>query len=157
MTRITQYHNNTLTLDNDLQFQARLLVTQLPPLTPIVLRLLWLQDINPDINWKDLTMQFPSPEASLAAAIPLCLQSILDSDISHPSTSTSGVTQNPSTSNDNPDKEGDATPPQSPSIHYDGCLPTYPRIDTKDRGTPTSDTRGPQPTPPPLWTHLLPL
>ncbi|KAG5349305.1 hypothetical protein C0989_004755 [Termitomyces sp. Mn162] len=56
ITRITQYHNNTLTLDNDLQFQARLLITQLPPPTPIVLGLLWLQDINPDINWKDLTM-----------------------------------------------------------------------------------------------------
>ncbi|KAG5329880.1 hypothetical protein C0989_009233, partial [Termitomyces sp. Mn162] len=35
MTRITQYHNNTLIFDNNLQFQARLLVTQLPPLTPI--------------------------------------------------------------------------------------------------------------------------
>ncbi|KAG5715182.1 hypothetical protein E4T56_gene3096 [Termitomyces sp. T112] len=41
-TRITQYHNNTLTLNNDLQFQARLLVTQLPPSTPIVLGLPWL-------------------------------------------------------------------------------------------------------------------
>ncbi|KAG5725136.1 hypothetical protein E4T56_gene10241 [Termitomyces sp. T112] len=89
-TRITQYHDNTLTLDNDLQFQAWLLVTQLPPLTPIVLRLSCLQDINPNINWKDLTMQFPGPKASLAAAIPLRLQSISDSDISHPGTSTSG-------------------------------------------------------------------
>ncbi|KAG5349782.1 hypothetical protein C0989_001887 [Termitomyces sp. Mn162] len=62
MTRITQYHDNTLTLDNDLQFQAWLLITQLPPLTPIVLGLPWLQDVNPDIDWKDLTMQFPSPE-----------------------------------------------------------------------------------------------
>ncbi|KAG5328398.1 hypothetical protein C0989_010483, partial [Termitomyces sp. Mn162] len=77
-TRITQYHDNTLTLDNDLQFQARLLVTQLPPLTPIVLGLLWLQDVNPDINWKNLTMQFPSPKASLVAAIHLRLQSISD-------------------------------------------------------------------------------
>ncbi|KAG5720921.1 hypothetical protein E4T56_gene405 [Termitomyces sp. T112] len=111
-TRITQYHDNTLTLNNNLQFQARLLVTQLPLPTPIVLRLLWLQDVNPDIDWKDLTMQFPGPKASLAAAIPLHLQSILDSNISHPSTSTSRATQSPSTSDDNPDKEGDATPPQ---------------------------------------------
>ncbi|KAG5348705.1 hypothetical protein C0989_008840, partial [Termitomyces sp. Mn162] len=116
MTRITQYHNNTLTLNNDLQFQAQLLVTQLPPLTPIVLGLLWLQDINPDINWKDLTMQFPGPKASLVATIPLRLQSILNLDISHPGASTSRVTQSPSTSNDNPDKEGDATLPWSPSI-----------------------------------------
>ncbi|KAG5349372.1 hypothetical protein C0989_004335 [Termitomyces sp. Mn162] len=115
-TRITQYHDNTLTLDNDLQFQAWLLVTQLPPSTPIVLGLPWLQDVNPNIDWKDLTMQFPSPEASLAATIPLCLQSIPDSDVSHPSASTSRVIQSPSTSDDNPNKEGDATPPQSPSI-----------------------------------------
>ncbi|KAG5719994.1 hypothetical protein E4T56_gene6912 [Termitomyces sp. T112] len=60
-TRIMQYHDNTLTLDNDLQFQAQLLVTQLPPSTPI-----------------NLTMQFPGPEASLAAAIHLCFQSIPD-------------------------------------------------------------------------------
>ncbi|KAG5718580.1 hypothetical protein E4T56_gene16600 [Termitomyces sp. T112] len=115
MTRITQYHNNTLTLDNDLQFQAWLLVTQLPPPTPIVLRLPWLQDVNPNIDWKDLTMQFPGPKASLAAAIRLRLQSIPDSDVSHPGTSTSRATQNPSTSDDNPDKEGDATPPRSPT------------------------------------------
>ncbi|KAG5349248.1 hypothetical protein C0989_005022, partial [Termitomyces sp. Mn162] len=62
-TRIMQYHDNTLTLDNDLQFQAQLLVTQLPPSTPIMLGLPWLQDINPDINWKNLTMQFPGPKA----------------------------------------------------------------------------------------------
>ncbi|KAG5734840.1 hypothetical protein E4T56_gene653 [Termitomyces sp. T112] len=98
-TRITQYHNNTLTLDNDLQFQAWLLVTQLPLLTPI----------------KDLTMQFPGPKASLAATIPLHLQSIPDSNVSHPSTSTSGATQSPSTSDDNSDKEGDATLPWSPT------------------------------------------
>ncbi|KAG5333726.1 hypothetical protein C0989_005031 [Termitomyces sp. Mn162] len=116
MTRITQYHDNTLTLNNDLQFQAQLLITQLPLPTPIMLRLPWLQDVNPNINWKNLTMQFPGPEVSLVAAIPLCLQSIPDSDVSHPGTSTSRATQSPSTSDDNPNKEGDATLPQSPSI-----------------------------------------
>ncbi|KAG5722479.1 hypothetical protein E4T56_gene2867 [Termitomyces sp. T112] len=110
-TRIMQYHNNTLTLNNNLQFQAWLLVTQLPPPTPIVLGLPSLQDVNPDINWKELTMQFPSPKASLAAAICLCLQSILDSDVYHSVTSTSGATQNPSTSDDNPNDEEDATLP----------------------------------------------
>ncbi|KAG5734777.1 hypothetical protein E4T56_gene665 [Termitomyces sp. T112] len=59
-----------------------------------MLRLPWLQDVNPNINWKNLTMQFPSPKASLVAAIPLCLQSISDSDISHPSASTSGLPPN---------------------------------------------------------------
>ncbi|KNZ78592.1 hypothetical protein J132_11162 [Termitomyces sp. J132] len=116
MTRITQYHNNTLTLDNNLQFQAQLLVTQLPLPTPIVLGLPWLQDVNPNIDWKDLTMQFPSPKASLAAAIPLHLQSIPDLDVSHPSASTSRATQSPSTSDDNPNEEGDATLPWSPAI-----------------------------------------
>ncbi|KAG5735301.1 hypothetical protein E4T56_gene10971 [Termitomyces sp. T112] len=116
MIRITQYHDNTLTLDNNLQFQAWLLVTQLPLLTPIMLRLLWLQDVNPDIDWKNLTMQFPSPKVSLAAAILLCLQSISDSDISHPGASTFRATQSPSTSDDNPNEEGDTTLPWSPSI-----------------------------------------
>ncbi|KNZ80763.1 hypothetical protein J132_04268 [Termitomyces sp. J132] len=88
-TRITQYHDNTLTLDNDLQFQARLLVTQLPPSTPIVLGLPWLRDVNPDINWKDLTMQLPGPEASLAAAIHLRFQPIPDPDATSDPTATS--------------------------------------------------------------------
>ncbi|KAG5726572.1 hypothetical protein E4T56_gene4666 [Termitomyces sp. T112] len=98
-TGITQYHDNTLTLNNDLQFQAWLLVTQLPLSTPIVLRLLWLQDVNPDNDWKNLTMQFPSPKASLVAAIPLHLQSILDSDVFDSGTSTFGATQHFLTSN----------------------------------------------------------
>ncbi|KAG5331635.1 hypothetical protein C0989_007822 [Termitomyces sp. Mn162] len=62
MTRITQYHDNTLTLDNNLQFQAWLLITQLLPPTPIMLGLPWLQDVNPNIDWKDLTMQFLAPK-----------------------------------------------------------------------------------------------
>ncbi|KAG5715675.1 hypothetical protein E4T56_gene456 [Termitomyces sp. T112] len=95
---------------------AQLLVTQLPPSTPIMLRLPWLQDVNPNIDWKNLTMQFPGPKASLAAAIPLCLQSILDSNVSYPSASTSGAAQTPSTSNGNPNREGSATLPRSPSI-----------------------------------------
>ncbi|KNZ81306.1 hypothetical protein J132_02078 [Termitomyces sp. J132] len=137
---ITQYHDNTLTLDNNLQFQAWLLITQLLLSTPIMLELLWLQDVNPDINWRNLTMQFPSPEASLAAtiplclqsildsnvsdsnastfrvtlaAIPLCLQSILDSNVSNSNASTSGVTQSPLTSNNDPNSKENATPPQS--------------------------------------------
>ncbi|KAG5719227.1 hypothetical protein E4T56_gene13415 [Termitomyces sp. T112] len=110
-TGITQYYDNTLTLDNDLQFPAQLLVTQLPLSTPIVLRLPWLQDVNPNINWKNLTMQIPSPEASLAATIPLHLQYISDSDVSNPSTSTPRVTQSLSTSNSNPDSEGSTTLP----------------------------------------------
>ncbi|KAG5347998.1 hypothetical protein C0989_011271, partial [Termitomyces sp. Mn162] len=83
-----QYHDNTLTLNNDLQFQARLLITQLPPSTPIVLGLPWLQDVNPDINWKNLTMQFPGPEASLAAAIHLRFQPIPDPDATPDPTAT---------------------------------------------------------------------
>ncbi|KAG5726085.1 hypothetical protein E4T56_gene1635 [Termitomyces sp. T112] len=90
-TRITQYHDNTLTLNNDLQFQARLLVTQLPPSTPIVLGLPWLRDVNPNINWKNLTMQFPGPKASLAAAIHLRFQSIPDLNVTPDPTATPTV------------------------------------------------------------------
>ncbi|KNZ73806.1 hypothetical protein J132_09708 [Termitomyces sp. J132] len=110
-TGITQYHDNTLTLNNDLQFQAWLLVTQLPLSTPIVLRLLWLQDVNPNNDWKNLTMQFPSPKASLVAAIPLHLQSILDSDVFDSGTSTFGATQHFLTSNGDLDGKENATLP----------------------------------------------
>ncbi|KAG5349185.1 hypothetical protein C0989_005414 [Termitomyces sp. Mn162] len=116
MTRITQYYNNTITLDNELQFQAWFLVTQLPLLTPIMLGLLWLQDINPNIDWKNITMRFPSPKASLAAAIPLCLQSILDPNVSDPGASTFRATQSLSTSDSNPEGEENTTPPQSNPI-----------------------------------------
>ncbi|KAG5729760.1 hypothetical protein E4T56_gene911 [Termitomyces sp. T112] len=113
-TRIMQYHDNTLTLDNNLQFQARLLITQLPLSTPIVLGLPWLRDVNPDINWKNLTMQFPGPEASLAAAIHLHLQSISDLDVPHPDTITSRTTQDSPTPDANPDGERSTTPSRLP-------------------------------------------
>ncbi|KAG5727964.1 hypothetical protein E4T56_gene19433 [Termitomyces sp. T112] len=122
MTRITQYHNNTLTLNNDLQ---------LP----------WLQDVNPDIDWKDLTMQFPGPKASLAATIPLRLQSIPDLNVSHPAASTSGATQSPSTSNDNPNKEGDATPPWSLSGSADDGGSVHWRVLTRRTQCPALITR----------------
>ncbi|KAG5349556.1 hypothetical protein C0989_003181 [Termitomyces sp. Mn162] len=114
ITGITQYHDNTLTLDNDLRFQAQLLITQLLLSTPIMLRLLWLQDVNPNINWKNLTMQFPGSEPSLVAAIPLCLQSISDSDVPDPNTNTSGATQHSSTLDGDQKGEDNAPPPQSP-------------------------------------------
>ncbi|KAG5716111.1 hypothetical protein E4T56_gene10872 [Termitomyces sp. T112] len=135
-TRITQYHDNTLTLNNDLQFQARLLVTQLPPSTPIMLGLPWLRNVNPDINWKNLTMQFPGPEASLAATIHLHLQSISDLNVPHPDTITSRTTQDSPTPDANPDGERSTTlsrapldklrrlPPNIPQNWYKG--PRYP-------------------------------
>ncbi|KAG5349043.1 hypothetical protein C0989_006420, partial [Termitomyces sp. Mn162] len=126
-TRITQYHDNTLTLNNDLQFQAQLLVTQLPPSTPIVLRLPWLQDVNPDINWKNLTMQFPSPEASLAAAIHLHFQSISDLDVPHPDTITSRMTQDSPTPDANPNGERSTTPSRSPSDKLQWLPPNIPQ------------------------------
>ncbi|KAG5732130.1 hypothetical protein E4T56_gene2160 [Termitomyces sp. T112] len=127
MTRITQYHDNTLTLDNDLQFQAQLLITQLPPLTLIVLGLPWLQDVNPNINWKNLTMQFPSPEASLVAAIHLCLQSISDLNIPCPNTITSRMTQDSPTPDDNPNRERSTTLSQSPLDKLRRLPPNIPR------------------------------
>ncbi|KAG5735144.1 hypothetical protein E4T56_gene20456 [Termitomyces sp. T112] len=92
---ITQYHDNTLTLNNDLWFQAWLLITQLPPTTLIVLGLPWLQDVNSDIDWKNLTIQFPSSQARLVAAIFLHLQSVLGPNIPAPGTSTSRAIQSP--------------------------------------------------------------
>ncbi|KAG6876413.1 hypothetical protein C0993_003274 [Termitomyces sp. T159_Od127] len=37
----------------------------LPETTPIILGLPWLRNINPDIDWRDLTMKFPRPGACL--------------------------------------------------------------------------------------------
>ncbi|KAG5723345.1 hypothetical protein E4T56_gene334 [Termitomyces sp. T112] len=65
-----------------------------------MLRLLWLQDVNSNIDWNNLTMQFPSPKASLAAAISLYLQSISDSNVPDPDASTFRATQSPSTLDD---------------------------------------------------------
>ncbi|KAG5352036.1 hypothetical protein C0989_004131 [Termitomyces sp. Mn162] len=129
---ITQYHDNTLTFDNDLQFQAQLLITQLPPLTLIVLGLPWLQDVNPNIDWKNLTMQFPSPKASLAAAIPLCLQSVSGSDVSDPGANTSGAAQSPSTFNSDPEGERNTTLPVNNKI-----IGTVPFACILQEGTPT--------------------
>ncbi|KAG5335392.1 hypothetical protein C0989_001253 [Termitomyces sp. Mn162] len=78
-TEIIQFHDNALTL----RFQVWLLATQLAESTLIMLRLSWLQDINPDIDWKNLTMQFLGPKASLAANIPLSLQLPSTSNISN--------------------------------------------------------------------------
>ncbi|KAG6868162.1 hypothetical protein C0993_006953 [Termitomyces sp. T159_Od127] len=70
---ITKTHSSSIVLNNGLWFSVSLLVTQLLETTPIVLGLLWLHNINPDINWRDLTIKFPRPGACLAA-IHLCLQ-----------------------------------------------------------------------------------
>ncbi|KAG5350386.1 hypothetical protein J132_09918 [Termitomyces sp. J132] len=75
-TGIMQCHNSALTLDSNLRLQ--------------------LQDVNPNIEWKDLTMQFSSPKASLAAAIPLSLQSALTADIPNLDSNNSRATQTPS-------------------------------------------------------------
>ncbi|KAG5720927.1 hypothetical protein E4T56_gene852 [Termitomyces sp. T112] len=82
-----------------------------PPLTLIMLGLLWLQDINPDIDWTNLTMRFSSPKASLVAAIPHHIQSTQDSNISDVNAITSGGTQSPSTLNDGQESEEDVPLP----------------------------------------------
>ncbi|KAG5345829.1 hypothetical protein C0989_001290, partial [Termitomyces sp. Mn162] len=56
-----------------------------------MLGLLWLRDVNPNINWKNLTMQFPGPKASLAATIHLRFQSIPDPDATPDPTATPTV------------------------------------------------------------------
>ncbi|KAG5335144.1 hypothetical protein E4T56_gene10786 [Termitomyces sp. T112] len=111
---IIQYHDNTLILDNNLKFQVQLLITQLPESTPIVLGLPWLQDVNPNIDWKNLIMQFPGPKASLAATIPLCLQSFLTSNISDLDSSDSGTTQTPTLLKENQGREESAPLLQPP-------------------------------------------
>ncbi|KAG6875737.1 hypothetical protein C0993_007676 [Termitomyces sp. T159_Od127] len=70
---ITKTHSSSIILDNNLQFPVDLLVTQLSDTTLIVLELLWLCNINSEINWKDLTMKFPRPGACLAT-VHVCLQ-----------------------------------------------------------------------------------
>ncbi|KNZ78060.1 hypothetical protein J132_02352 [Termitomyces sp. J132] len=159
-TRIMQYHDNTLTLDNNLQFQARLLVTQLPPSTLIVLRLLWLQDINPDINWKNLTMQFPGPKASLAATIHLHLQSISDLNVPHPDTITSGTTQDSPTSDTNPDRERSTTPSRSLLDKLRRLPPNIPRNQYKGLRYPNQQRpkppTNPNVTPDPTVTPTVP-
>ncbi|KAG5729497.1 hypothetical protein E4T56_gene4641 [Termitomyces sp. T112] len=133
-TRITQYHNNTLTLDDDLQFQAQLL--------------------------KNLTMQFPGPKASLAAAIHLRLQSISDLNVPCPDTITSGTTQDSPTPDANPDGERSTTPSRSPLDKLQRLPPNIPRNQYKGPCYP--DQRCPKPltdpdvTPDPTVTPTVP-
>ncbi|KAG5720269.1 hypothetical protein E4T56_gene3343 [Termitomyces sp. T112] len=134
--RIMQYHNNTLTLDNDLQFQARLLVTQLPPLTPIVLGLL------------------------LAATIHLRFESISDLDVPHPNTITSGTTQDSPTPDANPDGERSTTLSRPPSDKLQRLPPNIPR--NRYKGPRYLDQQCPKPptnpdvTPDPTVTPTVP-
>ncbi|KAG5725246.1 hypothetical protein E4T56_gene12714 [Termitomyces sp. T112] len=93
-------------------FQVQLLVTQLSESTLIVLGLSWLEDINPNINWKDLSMWFSGLKASLAAAILLHLQPSSDTDIPDLDSSNSGATQTLTTLKDNQEREESAPPPQ---------------------------------------------
>ncbi|KAG5332689.1 hypothetical protein C0989_006693 [Termitomyces sp. Mn162] len=157
---ITQYYDNTLTLNNDLRFQAQLLVTQLLPLTPIMLGLPWLQDINSNIDWKNLIMQFPGPKASLAATIPLHLQSISDSDIPDPNTDTPGATQSSSTLDGNQKSEDKALLPWSPLSKLQWLPPNIPQNQYKglwypDQQCPTS-LNNPTTTPDSATTTLSP-
>ncbi|KAG5335804.1 hypothetical protein C0989_000281 [Termitomyces sp. Mn162] len=63
-TGITQYHNSALILNNDLEFQVWILITQLLESTLIVLGLPWLQDVNSDIDWRNLTIPPQTPMSS---------------------------------------------------------------------------------------------
>ncbi|KNZ74454.1 hypothetical protein J132_06859 [Termitomyces sp. J132] len=92
-----------------------------------MLRLLWLQDVNPDIDWTNLTMQFPGPEASLVAAIPLCIQSTPDSNIPNVNASISREAQSPSTLNNSQEGEDDVPLPQSPFSKTQQLLPNIPQ------------------------------
>ncbi|KAG5337095.1 hypothetical protein C0989_010809 [Termitomyces sp. Mn162] len=143
LTGVIQYHDSTLTLDNRLRFQVQLLITQLLESTLIVLGLPWLQDINPNIDWKDLSTQFLGPKASLTAAIPLCLQPPSNSNIPDLDSSSSRVTQIPTTLKDNQEREESAPLPQSPLNKPQWLPPTFPGIDTKACSTLTNNTSKP--------------
>ncbi|KAG5716351.1 hypothetical protein E4T56_gene8707 [Termitomyces sp. T112] len=69
-TGITQYHNSALTLDINLRFQ----------------------NVNLNIDWKNLTMQFLSPKASLATTISLSIQSPSSSNVPNLTSSNSRAT-----------------------------------------------------------------
>ncbi|KAG6867169.1 hypothetical protein C0993_006052 [Termitomyces sp. T159_Od127] len=47
---ITKMHTSSITLNNSLQFPVHLLIMQLSEVTPIILGLPWLHNINPDIT-----------------------------------------------------------------------------------------------------------
>ncbi|KAG5334287.1 hypothetical protein C0989_003510, partial [Termitomyces sp. Mn162] len=70
-----------------------------------------LINVNPDIDWRNLTMQFAGPEASLAAAIPLCLL-CLDPNAPAPKPSNSKATHFPTNLKDNWKREESAPLPQ---------------------------------------------
>ncbi|KAG6883654.1 hypothetical protein C0993_004896 [Termitomyces sp. T159_Od127] len=128
---ITKTHTSSITLNNGLRFPVHLLVTQLLEVTSIVLGLLWLRNVNPDINWRDLTMKFPGSSACLTTV------SLRLHPINNPSKTR--ATGAPTAS---PDNSGEPSSPQ----HTLGAPPAF------TLNIPHNKYKGPNyPTPHP-WT-----
>ncbi|KAG6814861.1 hypothetical protein H0H93_011966, partial [Arthromyces matolae] len=90
---ISHEHSDTITLDNDLKFPVNFLLTRLHPSIPLVLGLPWLRKVNPEIDWKKMTMTFNGTSTIAASTIlplprkspPVLIEEIEDEDAPKPS------------------------------------------------------------------------
>ena len=65
---IKHFVDTTMTFDNGDQQEQAFLVTRLHPTAQVVLGMTWLQEFNPQIDWKSMTLTFP---ANTADPLPL--------------------------------------------------------------------------------------
>ena len=66
---ITKSFKDTISFANGTIQTVEFLVTRLHPTAPIVLRLPWLKQFNPDINWSNLSLAFREGTARISAAL----------------------------------------------------------------------------------------
>ncbi|KAG6883852.1 hypothetical protein C0993_003346 [Termitomyces sp. T159_Od127] len=134
---ITKTHSNSIVLDNGLWFLVDFLVIQLLEVTLIVLGLPWLCDINPDINWRDLTMKF-SRFCACLATVHLHLQPTNNPSKARATNALTASLNN--FGNPPPPQYAQGTPPAFPSNipgnKYKG--PNYPPLALGQPQTPTT-------------------
>ncbi|KAG6834033.1 hypothetical protein H0H93_012419, partial [Arthromyces matolae] len=90
---ISHEHSDIIILENDQKFPVNFLLTRLHPSIPLVLGLPWLRKVNPEIDWKKMTMTFNGTSTIAASTIlplhrkspPVLIEEIEDEDARKPS------------------------------------------------------------------------
>ncbi|KAG6815275.1 hypothetical protein H0H93_010365, partial [Arthromyces matolae] len=140
---ISHEHSDTITLDNDLKFPVNFLLTRLHPSIPLVLGLPWLRKVNPDIDWRKMTMTFDGTSTIAASTIlplhrkspPVLIEEIEDEDAPKPSKEAS--TFQPLLRDL---REGEVVETLEPTTTINPCT-TTPTTTTNDQPIPQSPTK----------------
>lgn len=136
--QITHELRTTICFRDGTEHPVRFLVTQLHSSAPIVLGLPWLQEWNPDINWRDMTLNF---REFFRGILPLSLPNPEDK----PSVTSSQRTERsaPVAVEEVPEEEEDTTVPDAPLLPGCGSDASTPQSATPNK----SPSANPSPTP----------